>query len=113
LQLAGIQEFGYRGAQIEAGFDDSVRRKGNRSALNPDQLMKEDRTMEPILMQTDVLQDEIAEELLVHEWRTEQLLRLGLPRTLAETFADLVDWHALAALVECGCPPRLALEIVR
>ena len=46
-------------------------------------------------------------------WRAEQLLRLGLPRTLAETFADLVDWHAFADLVERGCSPLLALEIVR
>jgi hypothetical protein len=29
------------------------------------------------------------------------------------TFADLVDWHAIAELVERGCPPRLALEIAR
>lgn len=53
------------------------------------------------------------DELLIHEWRTEQLGRLGLPRVLAETFADLVDWHALADLVDRGCAPRLALEIVR
>jgi hypothetical protein len=68
--------------------------------------------METTLMPADVL-DVTAERHLVHAWRTEQLLRLGLPRTLAETFADLVDWHALADLVERGCSPRLALEIVR
>jgi hypothetical protein len=69
--------------------------------------------MEPMLMPADVLDDITAEGHRVHEWRREQLLRLGLPRTLAETFADLVDWHAFAALVERGCSPRLALEIVR
>ena len=69
--------------------------------------------MEPLLMPDDLLDDPDPDELLVHEWRTEQLLRLGVPRTLAETFADLVDWHAIADLVEGGCPPRLALEIVR
>jgi hypothetical protein len=69
--------------------------------------------MEPLLMPPDLLDDEDPEELLVREWRTEQLLRLGLPHTLAATFADLVDWHAMAELVERGCPPRLALEIVR
>ena len=68
--------------------------------------------MEPILMHAD-LDREADEELLVHEWRTEQLRRVGLPLRLAETFADLVDWHAIAELVERGCPPRLALEIVR
>jgi hypothetical protein len=28
-------------------------------------------------------------------------------------FADLVDWHAIADLVARGCPPTLALKIVR
>lgn len=69
--------------------------------------------METTLMPDDVLDVDTAERYLVHAWRAEQLLRLGLPRTLAETFADLVDWHALADLVERGCSPRLALEIVR
>ena len=68
--------------------------------------------MEPLLMPLELLVED-PEELLVHAWRTEQLLRLGLPVTLAETFADLVDWHAIAGLVERGCPARLALEIVR
>ena len=49
----------------------------------------------------------------VHEWRAEQLRRLGLPSVVARTFADDVDWHALSALIERGCPLGLALEIVR
>ena len=49
----------------------------------------------------------------VRIWRTEQLFRLGLPRILAYAFAETVDWHELAALVERGCPLALALEIVR
>jgi hypothetical protein len=53
------------------------------------------------------------EELLVHEWRAEQLQRLGLHRVFADAFADLVDWHVLAELVAHGCEPELALEIVR
>ena len=54
-----------------------------------------------------------AEELLVEEWRAEQLWRLGLPRAIAHAFANLVDWHELATLVGQGCPPMVALEIVR
>jgi hypothetical protein len=69
--------------------------------------------MEPILMSIDDLEDETDERLVVHTWRTEQLKRIGLPRALAEAFADLVDWHALAELVERGCSPQLALEIIR
>ena len=53
------------------------------------------------------------DDLLVHEWRTTQLTRLGIPLSLAQTSADHVDWHQIAKLVGCGCPPRLALQIVR
>jgi hypothetical protein len=51
--------------------------------------------------------------LLVHAWRTEQLRRIGLPPAVAEAYADLVEWHALAELVERGCSPQCALEILR
>lgn len=53
------------------------------------------------------------EELLVHNWRVTQLTRLGIPGSLAETCADRIDWHQVARLVRRGCPPRLALRIVR
>jgi hypothetical protein len=59
------------------------------------------------------LESDVREVLLVREWRAEQLRRLCLPSILAETFADDVDWHALSALIERGCPLGLALEIVR
>jgi hypothetical protein len=53
------------------------------------------------------------EERLVRAWRAEQLRRLGLPPAFSDAFADFVDWHELAALVGRGCPPLLALDIVR
>ena len=49
----------------------------------------------------------------VHEWRAGQLRRLGVPDTLADIYADQVDWHQIARLVQRGCPPRLALRILR
>ena len=49
----------------------------------------------------------------VHAWRVERLQSLGLPRLVAETFADHVDWHVVAGLVGRGCSPYLAVEIVR
>ena len=52
------------------------------------------------------------EELLVHDWRVDQLIRLGVPRSLAQVYADRLDWHQVARLVQRGCPPRLALRIV-
>ena len=51
-------------------------------------------------------------EPLIHDWRARQLVRLGIPAALAEAVADHVDWHQIAALIRCGCPPRLALQIV-
>jgi hypothetical protein len=53
------------------------------------------------------------EDQLVRAWREEQLRQLGLLPVLARAFADHVDWHDIAALVRRGCPPMLALEIVR
>jgi hypothetical protein len=49
----------------------------------------------------------------VHEWRAAQLVSLGIPRPVAEAAAGDVDWHQMAALVRRGCPPRLALRILR
>ena len=69
--------------------------------------------MEPTLMpetEADVRTDD---HVLVHEWRAERLRDLGLPRTLADKFADRVDWRAVAAFGGRGCPAELALEIVR
>jgi len=53
------------------------------------------------------------DELIVHNWRVSQLTRLGIPGSLAEIYADRIDWHQVAGLVQRGCPPRLALRIVR
>ena len=53
------------------------------------------------------------DELLVHNWRVSQLARLGVPETLAEIYADRVDWHQVARLIQRGCPAGLALRIVR
>ena len=49
----------------------------------------------------------------VHEWRVWQLIQLGIPWSLAQAVADQVDWHQVARLVQRGCPPQLALDIVR
>jgi thiosulfate reductase cytochrome b subunit len=78
------------------------------------QATRKDRPMELIsTAQGEDLDHSVMEALRVRAWRAEQLRRLGLPHMLADTFADLVDWHTLAGLVERGCPPELALEIVR
>lgn len=53
------------------------------------------------------------DELLVHEWRVARLTRLGIPGPVADEAANHVDWHQIAALVRRGCPPELALHIIR
>jgi hypothetical protein len=53
------------------------------------------------------------DDMLVHNWRVSQLTRLGISGLLAEIYADGVDWHQIARLVQRGCPPHLALRIVR
>ena len=82
------------------------------SAQRGKQLGRTDR--EPIsTAQGEDLDHSVMEALRVRAWRAEQLRRLGLPHVLADTFADLVDWHAIADLVERGCSLSLALDIVR
>jgi len=51
------------------------------------------------------------EDARVRDWRVDQLWQLGVPRLLARAFADDVDWHEVAGLVERGCPPLVALQI--
>jgi hypothetical protein len=46
-------------------------------------------------------------------WRQEQLLWLGVSRRNAYAYAETVDWHDVAVLVQRGCPPDIALEIAR
>jgi hypothetical protein len=47
-------------------------------------------------------------------WRRAQLLRAGLPRSLAARVArdERYDLHELIELVEHGCAPSLALRIL-
>jgi hypothetical protein len=98
---------------IAAGIDAAKPRRRDRSpySQNHDQ---EKRTMEPILFSDgELTAGATDEELSIHAWRAAQLRRLGLSRALAETFAGLVDWREIEALVARGCRPELALEIAR
>jgi hypothetical protein len=57
--------------------------------------------------------EESEEGARVYAWRVEQLSGLGLSHVIASAVASFVDWHEVAGLVERGCSPDLALEIVR
>jgi hypothetical protein len=66
--------------------------------------------MKPAITGREAAEDE---DLLVHDWRVARLAQFGIPGSLAEVYADHIDWHQVARLVQRGCPPRLALRIVR
>ncbi|HVU76568.1 MAG TPA: hypothetical protein VHC67_03230 [Gaiellaceae bacterium] len=57
--------------------------------------------------------EESEEDARIYAWRVEQLSGLGLSEVIASLVASFVDWHEIAGLVERGCSPELALEIVR
>ena len=67
----------------------------------------------PLLLSDEFVESPRDEEVLIRSWRAEQLERLGLSHLLSELFASVVDWHEIAELVARGCPPLLAIEIVR
>ena len=54
------------------------------------------------------------EQERVERWRAEELLRAGFdPAAAAELAARLdVDLHSATELVDRGCPPELALQIL-
>jgi hypothetical protein len=83
--------------------DPRMRDKRKRKESIVDQLLAED----------EFATEESEEDGRVYEWRVEQLSGLGLSHVIATAVASFVDWHEIARLVERGCSPELALEIVR
>ena len=65
------------------------------------------------LEEIEVEAEESAEDARIYAWRVEQLSGLGLSNVVASAVATFVDWHEIARLIERGCSPELALEIVR
>ena len=56
-----------------------------------------------------------SEQELVERWRAQELERGGYdPEAAAELAARLdVDLHAAVELIQKGCPPEVALQILR
>lgn len=69
--------------------------------------------MDPTLVHVDGIDHRADGDRLIHEWRAEQLRRLGLSASAAHALADVVDWHDVARLIDGGCSAALAIEIVR
>jgi hypothetical protein len=74
--------------------------------------MREESIVDDIA-EIEVESDESEEEARVYAWRVEQLSGLGLSHVIASAVAWCVDWHEIARLVDRGCSPELAIEIVR
>lgn len=74
-------------------------------------LAKEESVETSLLDSYQTMTTRSDEETLVRDWRWHQLRSLGIPRLLALSFVDEVDWHDVAALVARGCPPLVALQI--
>jgi hypothetical protein len=62
---------------------------------------------------SEIEASESDEDARLYAWRVERLSGLGLSNLVASAVASFVDWHEIARLVEHGCSPELALEIVR
>jgi predicted component of type VI protein secretion system len=93
-----------------AGRDDSVSLFGDpRTATT----RTREESIVDELVEIVVEADESEEDARVYAWRVEQLSGLGLSHVIASAVASFIDWHEIARLVERGCSPELALEIVR
>jgi hypothetical protein len=71
--------------------------------------------MEPVTTAIHELDETTQEMRRLRSWRVEQLRNLGVPFVLADLFADRpdhLDWHALADLIDRGCPLYVALKIL-
>jgi hypothetical protein len=81
---------------MAAARDDSGLVGGDGSGTEFFSAMGGEMMLEPTPMpQIELVEPEARndEEVLVHEWRIEQLRSLGLTAALAETFAGVIDWH--------------------
>lgn len=81
--------------------------------LEPSRLRKREESIVDELAEIEIAAEGSVEDARVYAWRVEQLLGLGFSHLIASAVASFVDWHEIASLVERGCSPELALEIVR
>jgi hypothetical protein len=65
------------------------------------------------LTEIEIVTEQSEEDARVYAWRVEQLSGLGFSHVIASAVASFIDWHEIARLIERGCSPELALEIVR
>jgi hypothetical protein len=62
---------------------------------------------------SELIEYETSERSKVESWRLHQLMEAGYPLPLAERLAGSeVDLHRAMALLEAGCSPETAAEIL-
>jgi hypothetical protein len=62
---------------------------------------------------SELIEYETSERSKVESWRLHQLIEAGYPLPLAERLAGSeVDLHRAMALLEAGCSPETAAEIL-
>lgn len=62
---------------------------------------------------SELIEYETSERSKVESWRLHQLMEAGYPLPLAERLAGSeVDLHRAVALLEAGCSPETAAEIL-
>jgi hypothetical protein len=86
---------------------------GASSAILERDHMDAKETIVDELTEIEIVTEQSDEEARVYAWRVEQLSGLGFSHLIASAVASFIDWHEIARLVERGCSPELALEIVR
>ena len=71
------------------------------------------RTRQPVSEMTETIDPEGSERSKVEGWRLHVLMEAGYPLPLAERVAvSEADLHLAVALVENGCAPTTAAEIL-
>ena len=72
------------------------------------------RVIKSEMATTEIIQQDTDEQQRIERWRSEVLERAGYRPDAAEQLAQRtdVDLHRAVELVERGCPPALALEIL-
>jgi hypothetical protein len=75
--------------------------------------MKAKESIMDELTEIEIVTGQSEEDALVYAWRVEQLSGLGFSHVIASAVASFIDWHEIARLIERGCSPEVALEIVR
>jgi len=85
----------------------------NRFQLPPGGFVFVSTNRECVSDMTQTIETDFSERLKVESWRLHVLIEAGYPLPLAERLAhSQADLHQAVELVQAGCQPELATEIL-